>query len=139
MAAGTLILGVCLNLIDNGSTSTWISYIAAAMTVICIGGYAMSAAPVVWILCSEIQPLKSRDFGIACSTTTNSISNMIIGATFLTLLNSVGSAMTFWIYTGMNVVFIFFTIYLIPETKNVTLEQIEQNLLTGKKLRDIGC
>jgi len=139
MAAGTLILGICLNLIDNGSTSTWISYIAAAMTVICIGGYAMSAAPVVWILCSEIQPLKSRDFGIACSTTTNWISNMIIGATFLTLLNSVGSAMTFWIYTGMNVLFIFFTIYLIPETKNVTLEKIEQNLLTGKKLRDIGC
>ncbi|MDI5303762.1 L-rhamnose isomerase, partial [Salmonella enterica subsp. enterica serovar Anatum] len=41
----------------------------------------MSAAPVVWILCSEIQPLKCRDFGITCSTTTNWVSNMIIGAT----------------------------------------------------------
>lgn len=27
----------------------------------------------------------------------------------------------------------------VPETKNVTLEQIEKNLMSGKKLRDIGC
>jgi len=27
---------------------------------------------------------------------------------------------------------------LIPETKNVSLEHIERNLMAGKKLRDIG-
>jgi MFS transporter, SP family, arabinose:H+ symporter len=139
MAIGTFILGACLYLIDQGNASTWISYLAVAMTIVCIAGYAMSAAPVVWILCSEIQPLKSRDFGTACSTTTNWVSNMIIGATFLTLLNTVGSAMTFWLYTIMNVIFIFLTIYLLPETKNVSLEQIEKNLMAGKKLKDIGC
>ncbi|WP_256740951.1 sugar porter family MFS transporter, partial [Cronobacter sakazakii] len=30
------------------------------------------------------------------------------------------------------------TFWLIPETKNVTLEHIEKNLMAGKKLRDIG-
>lgn len=87
------------------------------MTMMCIAGYAMSAAPVVWILCSEIQPLKCRDFGITCSTTTNWVSNMIIGATFLTLLDSIGAAGTFWLYTALNVVFIGITFWLIPETK----------------------
>ena len=139
MAFGTFVLGACLYLIDQGSAAPWISYLAVAMTIVCIAGYAMSAAPVVWILCSEIQPLKSRDFGTACSTATNWVSNMIIGATFLTLLNTIGSAMTFWLYTIMNIIFIFFTIYLLPETKNVSLEQIEKNLMSGKKLKDIGC
>ena len=139
IALGTLVLGICLQLIENGNHSTGISYLSVGMTMMCIAGYAMSAAPVVWILCSEIQPLKSRDFGITCSTTTNWVSNMIIGATFLTLLNSIGAAATFWLYTGLNVVFIVITVFLIPETKNVTLEKIEKNLMAGKKLRDIGC
>ncbi|HFN5775106.1 TPA: MFS transporter [Escherichia coli] len=96
------------------------------------------AAPVVWILCSEIQPLKCRDFGITCSTTTNWVSNMIIGATFLTLLDSIGAAGTFWLYTALNIAFVGITFWLIPETKNVTLEHIERKLMAGEKLRNIG-
>ncbi|MCP6559012.1 MFS transporter, partial [Klebsiella pneumoniae] len=82
MAIGTLVLGYCLMQFDNGTASSGLSWLSVGMTMMCIAGYAMSAAPVVWILCSEIQPLKCRDFGITCSTTTNWVSNMIIGATF---------------------------------------------------------
>lgn len=139
MAVGTIILGVCLYMVENGQTAAWISYLSVAMTVLCIAGYAMSAAPVIWILCSEIQPLKSRDFGIACSTTTNWVSNMIIGATFLSLLEGIGSAGTFWLYGALNILFIFMTIYIIPETKGVSLEQIEKNLMEGKALNKLGC
>lgn len=63
---------------------------------------------------------------------------MIIGATFLSLLGSIGAAGTFWLYTGFNLVFIVITVYLVPETKNVTLERIERNLMSGEKLRDLG-
>jgi SP family arabinose:H+ symporter-like MFS transporter len=138
IALGTLVLGICLQLIEQGSLSSAVSYLSVGMTVMCIAGYAMSAAPVVWILCSEIQPLKSRDFGITCSTTTNWVANMIIGASFLTLLNNIGPAKTFWLYTLMNLIFVGITFWLIPETKNMTLEKIEQNLMSGKKLRHIG-
>lgn len=138
MALGTLVLGYCLMQVENGVTSTGISWLAVGMTMICIAGYAMSAAPVVWILCSEIQPLKCRDFGVTCSTTTNWVSNMIIGATFLTLLDNVGAASTFWIYTVLNLLFVGITYWLIPETKNVTLEHIEKRLMSGEKLRNIG-
>ncbi|OVE62028.1 D-galactose transporter GalP [Klebsiella variicola] len=104
-----------------------------------IVGFAMSAGPLIWVLCSEIQPLKGRDFGITCSTATNWIANMIVGATFLTMLNSLGSANTFWVYGGLNVLFILLTIWLIPETKNVSLEHIERNLMQGRPLREIGA
>ncbi|VFS62813.1 Galactose transporter [Kluyvera cryocrescens] len=62
---------------------------------------------------------------------------MIVGATFLTMLNSLGSANTFWVYGGLNVLFIFLTLWLIPETKNVSLEHIERNLMQGRPLREI--
>jgi MFS transporter, SP family, galactose:H+ symporter len=101
-------------------------------------GFAMSAGPLIWTLCSEVQPLKGRDFGIGCSTITNWVANMIVGATFLSLLNTIGNAPTFWLYALLNVLFIALTFWLVPETKGVTLEQIERNLMTGLPLRQIG-
>jgi len=103
-----------------------------------IVGFAMSAGPLVWTLCSEIQPLKGRDFGVGASTLTNWVTNMVVGATFLTLLNTFGNAQTFWLYAALNLSFLFFTFALVPETKGVTLEQIERKLMHGARLRDIG-
>ena len=58
--------------------------------------------------------------------------------TFLSLLGSIGAAGTFWLYTGFNLLFIAITFWLVPETKGVTLEHIEKNLMAGNKLRDLG-
>lgn len=135
MAVGMGVLGTMLHV---GIHSESAQYFAIAMLMMFIIGFAMSAGPLIWVLCSEIQPLKGRDFGITVSTATNWIANMIVGATFLTMLNTLGNANTFWVYAGLNVLFIILTIWLIPETKNVSLEHIERNLLGGKKLRDIG-
>ncbi|MDU3077675.1 MAG: sugar porter family MFS transporter, partial [Mixta calida] len=135
MAAGMGVLGTMLHI---GIESQGAQYFAIAMLLMFIIGFAMSAGPLIWVLCSEIQPLKGRDFGITVSTTTNWIANMIVGATFLTMLNTLGNANTFWVYAGLNILFIILTVMLIPETKNVSLEHIERNLMSGKKLRDIG-
>ena len=135
MAAGMGVLGTMLHM---GIHSQGAQYFAIAMLLMFIVGFAMSAGPLIWVLCSEIQPLKGRDFGITVSTATNWIANMIVGATFLTMLNTLGNANTFWVYALLNVFFIVLTLMLIPETKNVSLEHIERNLMSGKKLRDIG-
>jgi SP family galactose:H+ symporter-like MFS transporter len=112
--------------------------LTVGMLLFFIVGFAMSAGPLIWALCAEVQPLKGRDFGLACSTFTNWIVNMIVGATFLSLLSGIGNAQTFWLYAAFNAVFIGLTFWLVPETKNVTLEQIERNLMSGKRLRNIG-
>ncbi|NHW71826.1 sugar porter family MFS transporter [Cronobacter sakazakii] len=135
MAAGMGILGTMLHM---GIDSPAGQYFAVAMLLMFIIGFAMSAGPLIWVLCSEIQPLKGRDFGITLSTTTNWIANMIVGATFLTMLNTLGNAPTFWVYAGLNLFFIVLTVLLVPETKHVSLEHIERNLMQGRKLRDIG-
>jgi SP family galactose:H+ symporter-like MFS transporter len=64
---------------------------------------------------------------------------MIVGATFLTMLDKLGNANTFWVYAGLNILFILLTYWLIPETKNISLEHIERNLMSGKPLREIGA
>jgi len=131
-------LGVVGTLMDGGIAGRAQQLLAVGMLLLFIVGFAMSAGPLIWVLCSEIQPLKGRDFGIACSTVTNWIANMAVGATFLSLLNGIGHAATFWLYAALNLVFIGFTWALVPETRGVTLEQVERKLMRGVRLRDIG-
>ena len=135
MAVG---LGAVGSMMYLGISSHAEQMFSVAMLLLFIVGFAMSAGPLIWVLCSEIQPLKGRDFGIGCSTVTNWVANMIVGATFLTLLNGIGNAATFWLYAALNVTFLIFTWFLVPETKGVTLEQVERNLMGGARLRDIG-
>lgn len=139
---GFSVMGACMVLLGllyaHGLDGELTKYFALALLGLFVISYAMSAAPMIWILCSEIQPLKGRDFGVACSTVTNWVANMIIGATFLSLLNVLGNAPTFWLYAALNFLFIAFTLLLIPETKGVSLENIERNLMQGKSLRRIG-
>ncbi|MGB8481835.1 MAG: sugar porter family MFS transporter [Acidobacteriaceae bacterium] len=135
MALGLGIVGTMMHL---GIHTQVEQLFTVAMLLMFIVGFAMSAGPLIWILCSEVQPINGRDFGIALSTLTNWIANFVVGATFLSLLNNFGQAQTFWLYSGFNVVFLLITAFLVPETKNVTLEFIERNLMAGKPLRKIG-
>ena len=135
MAIGLGVVGTMMRL---GIHTHGEQFFTVGMLLVFIVGFAMSAGPLIWTLCSEIQPLKGRDFGIGCSTFTNWVANWLVGLSFLPLLNSIGQAETFWLYAAFNVVFIGLTIWLVPETKGVTLEQIERNLMAGKPLREIG-
>lgn len=135
MAAGLGIVGTLMHLGIDTRTE---QLAAVGMLLLFIVGFAMSAGPLVWTLCSEIQPLKGREFGVGASTVTNWVANMIVGATFLTLLNAIGPGNTFWLYAALNLVFLLITLAVVPETKGVTLEHIERKLMDGHPLRRIG-
>ena len=143
MYAGFITMGLAMStvgvLFNIGVESNHlISFASIAALLIFIIGFAMSAGPIIWIICSEIYPTSGRDLGITISTATNWIVNGIVGATFLTLLDRLGSGATFLLYGGLEVVFIVIFIFYVPETKGVSLEHIAGNLMAGKKLRDIG-
>lgn len=136
MAIGLGVVGVLMHI---GMGTQGERLLAVAMLLVFVVGFAFSAGPLVWTLCSEIQPLKGRDFGIGVSTVTNWVFTAVVGATFLTLLNRFGHANTFWLYAAFNAAFLLFTWGLVPETKGVSLEQIEQKLMSGDRLRNIGA
>ncbi|GAN53066.1 sugar porter family MFS transporter [Tanticharoenia sakaeratensis] len=131
-------MGALATLLGMGTPSDLSRYLSVAVLLLFIMGFAFSAGPLIWILCAEVQPLQGRDFGIACSTFTNWAANMLVGATFLTLLTALGPAHTFWLYAALNALFILFTMSFVPETRGVVLEAIERKLNAGMKLRDIG-
>ena len=141
MYAGFVIMGIAMAAVGmffQLGSDTVSPYLAMGALIVFLAGFAVSAGPIVWILCSEIYPLNGRDFGITVSTATNWIVNGIVGVTFLQLLTGIGAANTFYLYGGFELLFFIFFICFVPETKGVSLEQISANLLAGKPLRKIG-
>ncbi|KXV15134.1 D-galactose transporter GalP [Acetobacter malorum] len=137
-ATMTVAMGALALLNANGLDSQAAKLLCVFLIMIFIAAHAMSAGPLMWVLCSEIQPIKGRDLGITLSTLTNWVSNMIVGVSFLSLLTALGAPLTFGLIAALNAIFFIFTRMLVPETRGVSLEVIEQNLMAGKKLRDIG-
>lgn len=143
MYAGFVTMGVALLVVgaifhSGGTREASMNMAAMVALLVFIVGFAMSAGPIIWILCSEIYPLTARDFGVTCSTATNWIVNTIVGATFLSLMAGIGPGNTFFLYGAFNVLFIIFFLLFVPETKGVSLERIEANLLSGMPLKKIG-
>ena len=134
-----LILGLLFHMgLEANALGPWAKYVASIVVLCFIFGFAVSLGPVIWILCSEIFPLQGRDFGVTCSTASNWVCNAIVGFTFLSMLNGLGVANTFWVYAGLGLISLLVIIRFAPETKGVSLEQIEDNLFAGKPMRQIG-
>ena len=94
-----------------------------------IGCYAMSLAPVAWVVISEIFPNRIRGAAMAVAVSSLWIACFILTYTFPMLNATLGSAGTFWLYAGICVAGFVFMKLKLPETKGKTLEQIERELV----------
>lgn len=116
----------------------WIKWLALAGMLVYIAGFAVSLGPIMWLMISEIYPLKVRGLGCSIATAANWGSNMIVALTFLTLIQRFGASGAFLIYFVISLLGLWFVYALVPETKDVSLETIEENLYAGKSCRELG-
>ena len=94
-----------------------------------IACYAMSLAPITWVLIAEIFPNRIRGAAMSIAVTALWIACFVLTETFPVLRANLGAAVTFWIYAGICAFgFVFFKLKL-PETKGKSLEQIEKELV----------
>ena len=98
------------------------------LVVVAIACYAMSLAPVTWVVIAEIFPNRIRGIGMSFAVSSLWIASFILTYTFSLLNHSFGPAVTFWIYSGICVLGFVFIQFRLPETKGKTLEEIEREL-----------
>jgi len=96
------------------------------LVVAAIGCYAMSLAPVTWVVISEIFPNRIRGAAMSVAVTTLWVASFILTYTFPLFNHALGAAKTFWIYAALCVAGFAFIKARLPETKGKTLEQIEE-------------
>ncbi|MCC2599005.1 sugar porter family MFS transporter [Sphingobacterium sp. FBM7-1] len=98
------------------------------LVMLAIGCYAMTLAPITWVVISEIFPTKIRGAAMAISTFSLWTACFILTYTFPLLNASLGAYGTFWLYGVICVLGFWFIKKNLTETKGKSLEQIEQEL-----------
>ncbi len=116
----------------------WVHWAMIVGLVCYIAGYAISLGSLFWLIIAEIYPLSMRTRAMSFVTAMQWAANFVVAMTFLTILNHVGASVTFWMYASVCLFAIIFAHFWLPETKQVSLERIQHNLLSGKRLRDLG-
>lgn len=99
------------------------------LVVAAIAVYAMSLAPIVWVILSEIFPNRVRGAAMALATFVLWIACFILTYTFPILNSSLGAAGTFWVYAGVCLLGFLFIVKNLPETKGKSLEEIEHQVV----------
>ena len=116
-----------------GESLKWVAVGSLVTYIVC---FAMSLGPIGWILVSEVFPLKIRGVAMSVCTVSNFAFNFFVVASFPVLLHRIGGAWTFWMFGVVSIICIIFVYFFVPETKGISLEQIESNWRKGVNPRD---
>jgi sugar porter (SP) family MFS transporter len=98
--------------------------VATVCLMVYITCFAFSMGPIAWILVSEVFPLRVRGRGVAAASLGSGASNFLVSMTFLSLINTAGSSVTFLIYAAFCVITLLFVRFIVPETAGRSLETI---------------
>ncbi len=99
------------------------------LIVVYVSSFAASMGPVVWVIISEIFPNRIRGRAMSMATVCLWASTYLVSQIFPILIDTAGSAFTFWFFAAMCVLTIFFVTGIVPETKGRSLEEIEESWL----------
>lgn len=96
------------------------------LVVAAIGCYAMTLAPITWVILSEIFPNEARGACVAICSTALWAACFVLTYTFPLLNARIGTAFTFWLYAAICAGGFMFILRYLPETKGRSLEEIER-------------
>lgn len=103
------------------------------LVLIAISVYAMTLAPVTWVLLSEIFPNKVRGSAMSVATLALWIACFLLTYTFPILNAGLGASGSFLLYGVICAGGYWFIFQRIPETKGRSLEQLEKEILGKEK------
>jgi len=113
-----------LNAQNKGAVNAQVAFIA-----IFIFFFASTWGPGAWVLIGEIFPLPIRSRGVALSTASNWLWNTIIAVITPYMVDSDKGNLrssVFFVWGGLCTAAFVYAYFLVPETKGLTLEQVDQ-------------
>lgn len=123
MVVSLFLLGSYYTFLDNAPA------MAVVALLLYVGCYQLSFGPIGWLMISEIFPLRLRGRGLSIAVLVNFGSNALVTFAFSPLKAWLGAGIVFYIFGVIAVFSLVFIYFVIPETRGLSLEEIEAKLL----------
>jgi MFS transporter, SP family, galactose:H+ symporter len=151
LVVALIAMGTCFAL--QASLGDSIKWLTISLIWIYIAFFAISLGPLGWLIISEVFPLSVRGIGSSIGALSNWLFNGVVAFTFFKIVKGLtmeGSSImlkgedlgnpagAFFLYALVGIAGLIWGYFYIPETKNVTLEKIEQAWRDGTSPKDIN-
>ncbi|TAL90202.1 MAG: MFS transporter [Candidimonas sp.] len=137
LISGSAVMVVGLAAVCAAAVFDW-PWVGLAGLGVYIMAFAVSLGPLPYVLMSELFPSAIREQGIAAASAISWLFNALVAFTFLSIVQSIGLAATIGLFLLVCVLSLVICIVFLPETRLVSLEVIEANVLAGRPLRMLG-
>ncbi|TRY75882.1 hypothetical protein TCAL_09756 [Tigriopus californicus] len=130
MTLGMIVLGICLHFIEQTppdqpltSVLKWLP-VTTVILALFIGNGGFGT--LVWIVMAEILPPKVRSLVTSLSICFGFLMGFVVSKTFVDLAEAINISGTFWLYGVINFLSMIVLGWVLPETRNRTIEQIQK-------------
>tara|TARA_B100000953_G_scaffold152746_1_gene126267 strand:- start:192 stop:821 length:630 start_codon:yes stop_codon:yes gene_type:complete len=128
MLFGSIGYIISLNLVAAAFFFNWGGMWVPIFLFLFIASHAIGQGAVIWVFISEIFPNKLRASGQAFGSSTHWVLAAIIPSLVPLLFSTIGPGYVFAFFAFMMVLQLLFVIFIMPETKGKSLEDIELHL-----------
>jgi sugar porter (SP) family MFS transporter len=124
---------ISLGLVSAAFFLDWEGLAVPIFLFMFIASHAIGQGAIIWVFISEIFPNNLRASGQSFGTSTHWILAAIIPSLVPILFSSIGAGVVFLVFTIMMVFQLLFVIFMMPETKGVSLEELSKKLIREHK------
>ncbi len=119
---------ISLGLVSAAFYLNWSGFTIPLFLFVFIGAHAIGQGTVIWVFISELFPNHLRASGQAFGSTTHWVLAAIIPSLIPILFSTIGAGSVFLFFTIAMVFQLLFVIFMMPETKGVSLEKLSKTL-----------
>ncbi|KAM3959837.1 facilitated trehalose transporter Tret1-like [Aphomia sociella] len=131
-AIGLALLGMYFLLAENESPiADSIGFLPILSLVLFILTYCWGLGPLPWAVMGELMPMEVKAIASPIATAFCWTLSFVVTRYFSTITDALGMHIAFWIFGVCCIISFFFTLFVVPETKGKSLQEIEE-MLTGK-------
>lgn len=120
---------------DLQAWSGWLGLLGLSLFIM---AFAVSLGPLPYVMMSELFPTAIRETGIAVASSVSWLFNALIAFTFLSVIEQLGLMWSMTFFMCVCVLSLVISVLYVPETRRVSLEKIENNVMRGETLRRLG-
>ncbi|GAA1641259.1 MULTISPECIES: sugar porter family MFS transporter [Brevibacterium] len=122
-----ILIGLSAAFLPEGQFKAYAILVFVILFVFSMQG---TIGPLTWLMLSEIFPLKIRSFAMGICVFALWMANAAVAQFFPPVVASLGISATFFLLAGCGVLALIFLIAMLPETRDKTLEDLEEEFRT---------